>query len=155
MSAVTRSVTSVAPTYMMIPSRWSDAAEGPAGSRADCGPPHPARDSATKTRINRRSRPIRRLQGVEIGCDVPCLLDGEPDVRHPGLGRQRWRLPEEGDEHARLVGQVSGNQATPGHAVERRPDIPLRKADARKGMVGGAAIGPAGDECQPPAGIAI
>src|SRR5690242_6200587 len=97
MSAVTSSVTSVAPTYMMTPSRWIDAADGPAGSRVDCGPLHPANSTSEPSRGDPSGRSLRSLrigllQGVEIGRHVPGLLGREPHVGHAGLRQERRRV---------------------------------------------------------------
>src|SRR3954471_13962885 len=111
MSAVTSSVTSVAPAYMIKPRKWIDAAEGPAGSRADCGPVHP--DSSTKDASSGSlgSRRIGLLHRIKVGSHMPGLLGREPYVRHASLRQRRRRVLQKCDHDCGFVRQLPGDEA--------------------------------------------
>src|SRR5690349_2601400 len=103
MTMVTSAVTRAAPTDIKMPSRWIAAADGPAGSRVDCGPLHAAATRLAQSRSGRGSPRTGSLQRREKGRDVPRLFERQPDVRHSGVRHEGRRILQEGDERARVV----------------------------------------------------
>ena len=89
------------------------------------------------------------MQRVEIRRDVLRLLEGEPDVGHAGLGHERRRILQKGDEDMRPVRQLPGNETPLSKAAERRSDNAGRKAYAGDGMTSGAAVSAGGDDRSP------
>jgi hypothetical protein len=80
---------------------------------------------------------------------VARLLSREPNIRHAGLGHERRRILQEGDEYIRPVRQLSGNETALSKVAERRSNNAGRKAYAGDGMASGAAVSTSGDDRSP------